>query len=155
MLLAAEFPISRLPFLALVLVEPTMITRELFSANIDDWMSSMNFSVNATSVRRDTWDSREAAFNWFKKRLPWKVWDPRVIRLLTVCLLLWLRFLILSSATRSMVWKRLRQALFLNAERNKKPSPIGMRNRSLTPRCCSVVYPGSFPSMSYGVAGMI
>jgi hypothetical protein len=86
MLLAAEFPITRLPFLALVLVEPTMITRELFGATIDDRVAGIKVSVSATSVRRDTWDSREAAFNWFKKRLPWKVWDPRVVHLLSVCL---------------------------------------------------------------------
>lgn len=86
MLLAKEFPISRSPFLALVLVEPTMITRELFSANVDDRMATINFCVAATSVRRDAWDSREAAFDWFKRRLPWKVWDPRVLRLLTVCI---------------------------------------------------------------------
>lgn len=82
-LLAAEFPASRLPLLALVLVEPVMMTRQLFSASTDDWMAAVNLLVSATSVRRDTWDSREAAFNWFKERLPWKVWDPRVIRLLS------------------------------------------------------------------------
>lgn len=84
--MAAEFPASRLPLLALVLVEPVMMTRQLFSASTDDWMAAVNLLVGATSVRRDTWDSREAAFNWFKERLPWKVWDPRVIRLLSVCL---------------------------------------------------------------------
>ena len=102
MLLAAEFPLSRLPFLALVLVEPTMITKELFSATIDDRLNVMNVSVNVTSARRDTWDSREAAFDWFKKRLPWKVWDPRVIRLLSVCLLSW--FLFWCSARRLGIW---------------------------------------------------
>jgi len=86
MLLAKELIISHFPFLALVLVEPTMVTRELFIANIDDRMATMDFCVSATSVRRDTWDSREAALNWFKKRLPWKVWDPRITRILSVCL---------------------------------------------------------------------
>ena len=151
MLLAAEFSLSRLPFLALVLVEPTMVTRELFSVNIDDRLNAMNVSVSATSTRRDTWDSREAAFNWFKKRLPWKVWDPRVIRLLSVCLLLWLRFLMLNSSIRNMVCKRPQLVLFLNAVRNKKPSHIGIQNLSLTLRCCSVAFLGPFLFMSYGV----
>jgi hypothetical protein len=88
MLTAKELSTYRLPFLALILVEPTMISREVFYANKEQRMAALNMAIGATSARRDTWDSREAAFDWFTKRLPWKFWDPRVTRLFSV-----LRFL--------------------------------------------------------------
>jgi hypothetical protein len=84
MLTTKEFPASQLPYAAIVLVEPTIVTRELFNAHVDDRMESMKFAVSATSVRRDKWDTREVAFSWLSKRFPWNRWDPRVVRLLTV-----------------------------------------------------------------------
>ncbi|RDB21685.1 hypothetical protein Hypma_011238 [Hypsizygus marmoreus] len=83
MLTTKEFALSQIPYAAIVLIEPAMVTRELFNAHIEDRMASMNFAVSATSVRRDTWVSREVAFTWFSKRFPWNVWDPRVVRILT------------------------------------------------------------------------
>ncbi|KAF8998383.1 Alpha/beta hydrolase fold-1 [Cyathus striatus] len=77
------FPISGLPLTGLVLVEPTMVTRELWNAHLDDRMASMDLSVAATSMRRDKWRTREDAHNYFSRRNPWKAWDPRVVRLYT------------------------------------------------------------------------
>ncbi|KAF8816217.1 hypothetical protein BYT27DRAFT_7238055 [Phlegmacium glaucopus] len=72
-----------LPYVAMVLIEPTMMTREVFNAHLDDRMASMDSVVAATSARRDFWLSKEQAFEYFKGRFPWKSWDPRVLRLLT------------------------------------------------------------------------
>lgn len=77
-------PWHELPYCAMILVEPTLAPRELFNAHIENRMALMNYAVSATSVRRDTWKSREEAFRHFTKRLPWKSWDPRVVRILTV-----------------------------------------------------------------------
>jgi len=83
MLTTKEFPVSELPYVSLILVEPTMVSKELYEAHIDDRNATMDFTVGATTVRRDAWPSREEAFKWLSKRFPWQVWDPRVVRLLT------------------------------------------------------------------------
>ncbi|KAF8346161.1 Alpha/beta hydrolase fold-1 [Amanita rubescens] len=57
-----EFPIANMPFVGVVLIEPTMASKD----------------VNTTSARRDTWRSRSEALAYFMKRLPWKTWDPRI-----------------------------------------------------------------------------
>ncbi|KAF9465455.1 Alpha/Beta hydrolase protein [Collybia nuda] len=83
MLTTRVFPVSQIPYAAVLLIEPTIVTRELFNTHKDDRMAAMNFAVNATSVRRDKWVSRDAAFEWFGSRYPWNTWDPRVVRSLT------------------------------------------------------------------------
>jgi hypothetical protein len=77
-------PLQELPYCAMILVEPTLAPRELFNAHIENRMALMDYAVSATSARRDTWKSREEAFNHFRKRLPWGSWDPRMVRILTV-----------------------------------------------------------------------
>ncbi|KAJ4470388.1 alpha/beta-hydrolase [Lentinula edodes] len=78
----AIFPLSHLPYVSLILIEPTMITREMFEAHFDDRIRSMEMSVGATEVRRDVWPDREEAFRWLSRRFPFRTWDPRVVRLL-------------------------------------------------------------------------
>ncbi|PPQ92478.1 hypothetical protein CVT25_010423 [Psilocybe cyanescens] len=70
-------------FSSVVLIEPTLSTRESFESHLEDRMAAIDFAVAATSTRRDHWLSREQAFGYFKKRIPWEVWDDRVIRLMT------------------------------------------------------------------------
>ncbi|KAK7448810.1 hypothetical protein VKT23_013540 [Stygiomarasmius scandens] len=82
MLTTKTFPVSKLPYVALILIEPTMVTRELFFEHFDDRMITMEFTVGATSIRRDTWPGREEAFQWLSRKFPWRMWDPRVVRLL-------------------------------------------------------------------------
>lgn len=71
-------------FSSIVLVEPTLVTRELFNAHRNDRMEQMDFAVSATSTRRNHWESRDKAFEYFRKRIPWGLWDHRVLRLLVV-----------------------------------------------------------------------
>ncbi|KAJ3889095.1 Alpha/beta hydrolase family-domain-containing protein [Lentinula edodes] len=82
MLTTKSFPLSHLPYVSLILIEPTMITREMFEAHFDDRIRSMEMSVGATEVRRDVWPNREEAFRWLSRRFPFRTWDPRVVRLL-------------------------------------------------------------------------
>lgn len=72
-----------LPYVAMILIEPTMVTREVFNTQLDDRMAHMDLIVAITSARRDIWPSKEHAFEYFKTRSPWNSWDPRVLRLLT------------------------------------------------------------------------
>ncbi|KAF9267155.1 alpha/beta-hydrolase [Marasmius fiardii PR-910] len=77
-----QTPLSNYPYIALILVEATMITEDHFYASIEDRMLQMEFTVNATRSRRDTWKSKEIAYEWMLKRFPWNVWDPRIARLM-------------------------------------------------------------------------
>lgn len=73
-----SYPLHRLPFSSLILVEPTMMTRETmkeFSKNA----TMMMRSVEVAKSKRDIWPSREAAHEWMSHRSPWKRWDPRVL----------------------------------------------------------------------------
>jgi len=45
-----------------------------------------------TPVRRDIWDSREAAIKWMKARVPWAAWDPRVFDIYVVRAFPWFDF---------------------------------------------------------------
>ncbi|THU89064.1 alpha/beta-hydrolase [Dendrothele bispora CBS 962.96] len=82
MLTTKSFALSSLPYVSLILIEPTMVTQELFFKHFDDRMDQMNFTVEATLMRRDTWPSREEAFRYLSKRFPWSMWEPRVVKLL-------------------------------------------------------------------------
>ncbi|KAI9064976.1 alpha/beta-hydrolase [Trametes sanguinea] len=65
----------------IVLVEPSLITREAFDANLEEREGALRDMSEAISKRRDTWPSREDAHKYLQKRLPWVMWDPRVLQL--------------------------------------------------------------------------
>lgn len=73
-------------FASIVLIEPTLSTKALFDSHREDRMARVDFAVAATRIRRDHWLSRQQAFEYFKKRVPWDIWDDRVIRLMAVSL---------------------------------------------------------------------
>ncbi|KAF7300743.1 AB hydrolase-1 domain-containing protein [Mycena kentingensis (nom. inval.)] len=70
----------KIPYCAFILIEPTSIPHDLYYRDLDTRMSQMEFVVSATLRRRETWASREEAFAWMRKRVPWSVWDERVLR---------------------------------------------------------------------------
>ncbi|KAJ7245652.1 Alpha/beta hydrolase family-domain-containing protein [Mycena haematopus] len=76
-------PLSAIPYASLILIEPTVIPRELFYRHVDDRVSTMEFVVAATAARRERWRSREDAQLWLSKRVPWESWNPRVLRKLS------------------------------------------------------------------------
>lgn len=71
------------PYAAIILIEPMMISQDLFYSTFDERIAAMEFAVEATRVRRDTWPSRKTAFQWMKNKFPWCNWDPRVLQLFT------------------------------------------------------------------------
>jgi hypothetical protein len=77
-------PVSAIPYVSLILIEPTAIPRELFYVNVEDRVMTMEFVVAATATRRERWRSREEAHAWLARRIPWDSWDPRVLRKLSV-----------------------------------------------------------------------
>ncbi|KAK0450346.1 Alpha/beta hydrolase fold-1 [Desarmillaria tabescens] len=67
------------PYAGLVLIEPTMITEDVFRAHFADRMATMEGAVCATSIRRHRWAGRDDARSWLSGRFPWRVWDERVL----------------------------------------------------------------------------
>ncbi|KAJ7628804.1 alpha/beta-hydrolase [Roridomyces roridus] len=68
--------LERNPFVAMILVEPSIVAAEL-----DPYTEGgIGPLTSAIRIRRDTWDSREAAHKWMQTRFPWNMWDPRVLR---------------------------------------------------------------------------
>ncbi|KAJ7257738.1 Alpha/Beta hydrolase protein [Mycena rebaudengoi] len=72
--------ISAIPYVSLVLIEPTIVTPDLFYAHAAHMIPVV---VAATMMRREAWPSRDNAFEWLRRRSPWKAWDERVLRMLT------------------------------------------------------------------------
>lgn len=65
-------------------MEPSLVTRAVFAKHGQNRQAALDLMYKAMEARRDTWGSREEALAYFKKRLPWKIWDPRILGLLTV-----------------------------------------------------------------------
>jgi len=84
MLTTKGIPSNEQPYRAIILIEPTIVTREVFNTHLEDRIAAIDFSVAATSMRRNIWKSRAEAFEYFTKRVPWEHWDLRVVRILTV-----------------------------------------------------------------------
>lgn len=74
-------------YTVMILVESTMVTREVFNSELEDRMSTMEFAVATTAMRRDRWRSRAAAQAYFAKRLPWEMWDSRIVEIMVVSVL--------------------------------------------------------------------
>jgi len=73
--------LPRVPYEAFILVESPMIDRQVYQDNLEDRERQIAMLTKVLSARRNQWDSRVAAYEWFAKRFPWKAWDDRVLRI--------------------------------------------------------------------------
>jgi hypothetical protein len=73
-------PVHKIPYLSLVLVEPTIATPEVYYRTIAAHTPAL---VETTMMRRGRWRSRSDAAAWLQRRAPWKRWDPRALNLFT------------------------------------------------------------------------
>ncbi|TFK36161.1 Alpha/Beta hydrolase protein [Crucibulum laeve] len=71
------------PVRALIVIEPNMATEEIWNPHWEDRMIALNLCVGGTLTRRDSWPSKDQAYNYFNHRMPWKRWDIRMLRILT------------------------------------------------------------------------
>ncbi|KAI0833829.1 alpha/beta-hydrolase [Trametes gibbosa] len=62
----------------IILIEPALITREVYNANLAEREGALREMNKAISKRRDTWNTREEAESYFEERFPWMMWDSRV-----------------------------------------------------------------------------
>ncbi|KAL7282102.1 hypothetical protein ACG7TL_003571 [Trametes sanguinea] len=74
------YPTESLPYTTLVLVEPTMMTRKILEHALDEGTVLLR-AIEVARKRKDVWPSREAARQWFAKRVPWSRWHPRILDL--------------------------------------------------------------------------
>jgi len=81
---AAKYPLTRLPYSSIILVEPAMMTRPILNKMLkssESGVSPIKMVMTGVQTRKDVWPSREEAHQWFAKRYPWKQWDPRILKL--------------------------------------------------------------------------
>ncbi|KAI0730568.1 alpha/beta-hydrolase [Earliella scabrosa] len=71
---------DNLPYSSLVLVEPPIMTREVF-ARATKKGKAWEILIEMARNRKDIWPSRDAARAWMAKRLPWSTWTPRCLDL--------------------------------------------------------------------------
>lgn len=73
-----NLPVHKSPYMAVFLIEPTLFSREIFEANLEERENASKVSMMLTMGRRDTWADRRTAATHLRRRIPWKSWDPRV-----------------------------------------------------------------------------
>ncbi|KAF4563902.1 hypothetical protein EYR36_003146 [Pleurotus pulmonarius] len=67
------------PYRSLVLIDPIVLTKELYYNDLE-YQATSKFLIKGAKTRRDAWPSKDAALTWFSKRFPWSGWDTRVLR---------------------------------------------------------------------------
>ncbi|PIL22529.1 hypothetical protein GSI_15218 [Ganoderma sinense ZZ0214-1] len=68
-----------IPYKAIVLVEPSISGREAYLENQEERQMAVDFMIKSLSNRRAFWRNREEARAFFAKRIPWQLWDSRVL----------------------------------------------------------------------------
>ncbi|KAJ7170359.1 Alpha/beta hydrolase fold-1 [Mycena crocata] len=73
-----ETPVPEIPFVAFVLVEPTVATRPLFAKYIARNLPPV---VAVTNARRERWSNRQEARAFLTHRPPFRTWDMRALQI--------------------------------------------------------------------------
>ncbi|KAI0935586.1 hypothetical protein AcV5_003971 [Taiwanofungus camphoratus] len=76
-----SLPTAEIPYKAIILVEPSLITRTEFDKHLKERAGALAVMRKAIDKRRDTWNDRNEATGFFKGRIPWKIWDARILDL--------------------------------------------------------------------------
>ncbi|KAF8188675.1 Alpha/beta hydrolase family-domain-containing protein [Pholiota molesta] len=66
---------------ALIMVDPIIITEEVWATDLERREAVMHHFFNETATRPDTWTSREEAHNYLIGRYPWRQWHKDVLRI--------------------------------------------------------------------------
>ncbi|KAI1789624.1 alpha/beta-hydrolase [Ganoderma leucocontextum] len=70
-----------IPYKAIILVEPSIAEKEAYLENQEERQMAVDFMIKSLSTRRAFWPDREKARAFFAKRIPWQLWDSRVLDL--------------------------------------------------------------------------
>jgi hypothetical protein len=82
-LVAAFYSPMDLPYTSLIIVEPTMMTKQLFQVRYSNQELFNQSIIKAIKAKRDVWGSREEARSWLRNRVPWKSWQQDAFDLFT------------------------------------------------------------------------
>lgn len=77
-------PAADIPYAAFILIEPTIVSAEMFYEHFDIRLAQLEFTVGAVAGRRHTWKDRQTAHEWMAKRYPWDAWDVRAVKAFVV-----------------------------------------------------------------------
>ncbi|KAG2155799.1 Alpha/beta hydrolase fold-1 [Suillus bovinus] len=72
------FPMRNQPFVAVFLLEPSMLTRELWMSHLIERETLVRKSINAALRRPSVFDTSEEAANYCRNRKPWAEFDHAV-----------------------------------------------------------------------------
>lgn len=78
------YDVNQLPFSSMILVDPPMMTPEFLANAMKVPNTPLLAAIDLAKSRVDVWPSRDAARKWLSKRLPYKLWDSRVLQLYVV-----------------------------------------------------------------------
>lgn len=84
MLSTRAFPLCRQPFIALFLIEPSMLTRELWESHLLEGEAEIRRKMSAALHRRHVFNTREEAASYFRRRKPWSELDLDVFNIFMV-----------------------------------------------------------------------
>lgn len=81
---ANGYPPDALPFSSLILIDPGIFSPDSIAKVKKTDGPLLQILEYTAKLKRDRWDSRQAARTWMAKRLPWNHWDPKVLDLFIV-----------------------------------------------------------------------
>lgn len=73
-------PANAIPYLSSIFIEPMLLTNSQWLLTSDRRKELSEFVGGFIRRRKDTWESRQKAFEWMRGKDPWKDWDERVVR---------------------------------------------------------------------------
>lgn len=73
-----------IPYKAIILIEPSISGREAYLENQEERQMAVDFMIKSLSKRRAFWCDRAEARAFFAKRIPWQLWDSRILDLWVV-----------------------------------------------------------------------
>ena len=69
---------------AVIMVEPALIAPECYQEDLEFQDGQLKAVTEGVLKRRDTWDSREQAGTYIRKRFPYNMWNSEVVELYIV-----------------------------------------------------------------------
>lgn len=84
-LLSIKHSIPDLPYIGIILLEPSLIDAETwYSKNQPMFRAMFKFMKKGAFARRDSWASKAEAAEYLKKVIPYSLWDERIFDLYIV-----------------------------------------------------------------------
>jgi len=64
----------------MILVESPLIEERLYHKMSNEIEGAYLAMSKVIMSRKSTWNSKQEAYEWYRKRIPWKTWDERIVR---------------------------------------------------------------------------